>query len=67
MDWKSTISFFIYSGQGVRQDYTQAMQWSEQGNASAQFNIGHVHYNGQGVRKDKEIVKECFLNLQKTG
>jgi TPR repeat protein len=40
-------------GQGVPQDYKQAMKWytkaAEQGNAHAQYNIGLMYHNGKGV------------------
>ncbi|HEM9355462.1 TPA: sel1 repeat family protein, partial [Streptococcus agalactiae] len=42
------------NGRGVRQDYTQAVQWyrkaAEQGLADAQYNLGMMYANGQGVR-----------------
>src|ERR1700722_19903512 len=44
------------NGQGVRQDYVQAVVWrrkaAEQGNAAAQFNLGMAYHNGQGVPKN---------------
>lgn len=43
-------------GQGVRQDYVQAVQWyrkaAEQGHAVAQYNLGSMYDQGQGVRQD---------------
>ena len=45
-----------YSGQGVTQDYGEAMKWylkaADQGNADAQFLLGVIYFNGQGVTKD---------------
>ena len=44
------------NGQGVPQDYTQAVKWynkaAEQGLAVAQFNLGVMYDNGQGVPQD---------------
>jgi tetratricopeptide (TPR) repeat protein len=61
---------FLFS-QGVNQDYKQAMQWyvkaAEQENTDAQNNIGLLYYNGQGVKKDREIAKEWFLKAAKQG
>ncbi len=47
----------IYSsGQGVPQDYAQAVAWyrkaAEQGLAPAQFNLGLLYLDGKGVRQD---------------
>jgi hypothetical protein len=43
-------------GQGVRRDYTEAMQWfrraADEGDASAQYNLGVMYAKGQGVRRD---------------
>ncbi|MBF1297810.1 MAG: sel1 repeat family protein, partial [Neisseria meningitidis] len=43
-------------GQGIRQDYAQAVQWyrkaAEQGVAKAQYNLGLMYDQGQGVRQD---------------
>jgi uncharacterized protein len=45
-----------YLGQGVPQDYREAMKWSrlaaEKGNALAQHNIGVMYNLGQGVTQD---------------
>src|SRR5437899_270355 len=45
-----------YNGQGVPQDYKEAMKWyrkaAEQGDVFAQFNLGIMFYHGQGVPKD---------------
>ena len=50
------------SGQGVPQDYAEAVKWyrlaAEQGNAKAQYNLGVMHDKGQGVPEDyAEAVK----------
>jgi len=45
-----------YNGQGVPQDYVQAVKWyrlaAEQGVANAQVNLGVMYVNGQGVPRD---------------
>ena len=52
------------NGQGVRQDYAQAVQWylkaAEQGYADAQYNLGLMYEKGQGVRQSKIVAKEWF-------
>ena len=44
----------MYSkGVGVTQDYTKAAKWlrlaAEQGYAKAQYSLGAVYYNGEGI------------------
>ena len=44
------------------QDYAEAMHWyrkaAEQGNAIAQFNLGVMYSNGEGIKRDQtEAVK----------
>jgi TPR repeat protein len=42
-----------YSGEGVAEDYSQAVHWyrkaADQGNADAQYTLGNMYRNGQGV------------------
>ena len=42
-------------GRGVAQDAKQAVSWyrkaAEQGNATAQYNLGAMYQNGDGVTK----------------
>ena len=44
-----------YHGQGAPKDYAEAARWyklaAEQGNASAQVNLGFMYDEGQGVSK----------------
>ena len=44
------------NGEGVPQDYVQAVKWyrlaAEQGNAMAQGILGNMYYRGQGVPQD---------------
>jgi TPR repeat protein len=50
------IGKMYYLGQGVPQDYVEAMKWSrlaaDQGNSLAQHNLGVMYYLGQGVLQD---------------
>jgi TPR repeat protein len=45
-----------YKGEGVEQDYAQAVSWfrkaAEQGHARAQFNVGACYAQGTGVKQD---------------
>ena len=44
------------NGQGVTKDYKEAVKWwrlaADQGNPTAQFNLGLMYDNGQGVTQD---------------
>ncbi|MEZ7685893.1 tetratricopeptide repeat protein, partial [Neisseria flavescens] len=58
------LGLMYANGQGVRQDYTQAVQWcrraAEQGHAGAQFNLGVMYAEGRGVRQDLALAQEWF-------
>ena len=53
-----------YYGNGVTQDYTQAVYWyrkaAEQGHAIAQNNLGNMYENGLGVPKDKILARYWY-------
>ncbi|RZN74027.1 tetratricopeptide repeat protein, partial [Avibacterium paragallinarum] len=53
---QSNLALMYRKGQGVKQDYFQAVKWyqkaAEQGNADAQFNLALMYKNGQGVKQD---------------
>ena len=50
------LGFRYHEGQGVPQDYNQAVLWyskaAEQGDIAAQFCLGSMYYSGQGVPQD---------------
>ena len=53
---QNNLGVMYYNGQGVPQDYAEAMKWyrlaAEQGYASAQHNLGVMYNNGNGVPQD---------------
>ena len=63
-DAQFNLGVMYDTGQGVRQDYAQAVQWyrkaAEQGNAKAQYNLGLMYANGKGARQNLVIAKEWF-------
>ena len=63
-DAQYNLGVMYAQGQGVRQDYTQAMQWyrqsAEQGAAHVQLTLGLMYATGQGVRQNLVIAKEWF-------
>ena len=44
-------------GKGVEQDFKEAVKWyqkaADQGDAGAQYALGHLYYNGMGVKEDR--------------
>ncbi len=53
---QSNLGVMYTDGQGVPQDYAQAVSWyrkaADQGYAIAQFNLGNMYALGQGVPQD---------------
>ena len=61
-DAQYNLGLMYANGQGVTQDYKEAVKWwrlsADQGNASAQSNLGDMYADGKGVTQDyKEAVK----------
>ena len=60
-----------YNGQGVPQDYGEAVEWytkaAEQGNAKAQYNLGNCYEKGTGVDKDLEKAVEWYTKAAEQG
>ena len=58
------LGLMYYKGQGVPQDYAEALKWfrlaAAQGDADAQFNLGVMYHNGQGVPQDYVQALKCF-------
>ena len=55
-DAQSYLGFMYHSGNGVPQDYNEAMKWfrlaAGQRYAAAQYFLGLMYYHGQGVHQD---------------
>jgi TPR repeat protein len=53
---QNSLGVAYMDGQGVTQDYTQALAWlrkgAEQGDAMAQYNLGSMYSTGRGVSQD---------------
>lgn len=56
------IGYMYYNGEGVEQDYAEAMEWfekaAEQGSAEAMYAMGYMYHNGEGVEQDAEKAAE---------
>ena len=62
VDAQYSVGDAYYYGEGVEQDYAEAVKWyrlaAEQGNANAQYSLGYAYYNSEGVEQDfAETVK----------
>ena len=59
------------NGRGVPQDFQQAVKWytkaAEQGDASAQSNLGLSYFNGQGVPQDYKQAVTWFTKAAEQG
>ena len=58
----TTLAVMYYNGDGVVQDYREAVKWytkaAQQGDVNAQYNLGVMYDKGEGVEKDdREAVK----------
>jgi TPR repeat protein len=53
---QSRLGYMYYQGQGVPQDYAEALKWyrlaAAQGYARAQYSLGYMYANGEGVPQD---------------
>jgi TPR repeat protein len=56
---------------GTKQGYAKAAEWlrkaAEQGNASAQAELGGLYFRGEGVKKDKANAIEWFKKAAAQG
>ena len=70
-DAQFNLGLMYYDGQGVRQDYAEALRWyrkaAEQGYAKAQYNLGLMYANGHGVHQDFHLSKEWFGKVCDSG
>ncbi len=70
-DAQFNLGVMYNNGQGVTQDYTQAVSWyrkaAEQGHADAQFNLGVRYAKGQGVTKDYTQAVSWFRKAAEQG
>jgi TPR repeat protein len=64
VDAQNILGIMYFEGQGVPQDYAEALQWrrlaAEQRNAHAQYNLGFMYNKGQGVPQDYAEALEWY-------
>ncbi|MBT6509262.1 MAG: sel1 repeat family protein, partial [Rhodospirillaceae bacterium] len=55
---QNNLGDIYYYGDGVEQDFTQAVKWfrlaADQDYPDAQHNLGEMYFNGEGVSRDYE-------------
>jgi TPR repeat protein len=65
------LGLMYLKGQGVPQDYGQALQWyrraADQGDARAQYNLGLMYHQGQGVPQDYSQAAQWYRKAIKQG
>jgi TPR repeat protein len=65
------MGFIYLKGQGVKQDYQQAMFWylraAEQGYPIAQHNLGVMYAKGQGVAQDYKQAVSWYRKAAEQG
>jgi len=65
-DAQSNLGYMYSKGQGVAQDYKEALKWyrksAEQGIAEAQYNLGLMYAKGQGVIQDN-VYTHMWFNI----
>ena len=59
---QNSLGWSYLHGLGVEKDFNKAVHWyersTEQGNASAQYNLGNCYYNELGVKIDIQMHKD---------
>ena len=68
---KTTWALKYTNGEGVPEDDSEAVKWyrkaAEQGNASAQFNLGIKYANGEGVPEDDSEAVKWYRRGRRAG
>ena len=71
VDAQCNLGNMYVNGEGVSQNYTQAVKWyfmaAEQGNANAQYNLGYMYENGLGVSQDYSEAVRWYLKAAEQG
>lgn len=68
---QSLLGLMHFFGQGVPQNYPQAIKWlhlaAAQGEPKAQFKLGAMHTNGQGFKRDNVRAAMWFMLAAESG
>lgn len=70
-DAQNLLGLMYYTGQGVKQDYSQAAAWfakaGAQNKADAQYVLGAMYYTGKGVPQDYKSAVGWFRKAAEKG
>ena len=65
------MQFYLATAYYLEENYTQAIEWhtksANQGYAEAEYNLGVMYYNGQGVSKNLNTAKQWFAKACENG
>ena len=65
------LQFYLGVAYRLEENYTQAIEWftksANQGLAEAEYNLGVMYYNGQGVKRDYPKAFELFTKSANQG
>ena len=68
---QSRVAWMYYNGQGVEQDYKQALYWytraAGQNYPPAQLGLGDMYFTGKGIDVDIEKAKYWFRKAEENG
>ncbi|MEI7513853.1 MAG: tetratricopeptide repeat protein [Betaproteobacteria bacterium] len=68
---QSLVGLMYFQGQGVAQNYPQAIEWllkaAAQGEPKAQFKLGSMYANGQGFTRDYQRAAMWFVIAADSG
>jgi len=68
---QSLVGIMYFQGQGVPQDYPQAIKWlhmaAAQGEPKAMFKLGSMYANGQGFTRDHQRAAMWFVMAAESG
>ena len=68
---QSRVAWMYYNGQGVEQDYKQALYWytraAGQNYPQAQLGLGDMYFTGKGIDVDIEKAKYWFRKAEENG
>ena len=71
VDAQKDLGVMYFTGQGVPQDYDEAVKWytlsAESGNVVAQANLAEIYYKGQGVPQDSDEAARWLRLVAKQG
>jgi len=70
-DAQLQLADMYYTGNGLKQDYTQAFLWyrraAQQGNMNAQYKLGNIYLMGEGIEQDDVQAAQWYERAAEQG